>query len=220
MPVDPTADLVITCYDWVPPFAQGHVRDLRARWACEEIDLPYAERFIDVMNKPGDFAKEQPFSQVPVLDDGGVHLFESGAILLHIAAKDQRLLPADPQVRASAISWVFAAYSSVEPMISELVNIMLFAKDEEWAKLRRPSLETRIAARLAALESALGDRQWLAGPFTIADVAMGSVLREIETLPSGLSAYRDRLTARPAFRRALEAQLAGFTAPTPANWKD
>lgn len=220
MLINPNADLVITAFDWVPDFARGFVRDLRPRWACEEIGLAYRELLISATDRPEWFFAEQPWGQVPVIDDGGVHVFESGAILLHIGEKDERLLPRDPQGRADALSWLFAAFNSVEPLAFELANIAIFAKDEEWAKLRRPSLEAFLGGRLDRLQSALGEREWLAGQFTIADIAMATVLREIRNVGMlgghpELAAYLERALARPAFGRALEAQLAAFTQDEP-----
>lgn len=216
MPVDPKATLEITAFDWVPDFAQGFVRDLRPRWACEEIGLDYSERLLKAMEpRPDSYFDEQPWGQVPVLKDDGLHLFESGAILLYLGEKDERLLPREPQARLTAISWLFAAYNSVEPLMFELSNIDIFAKDEEWAKLRRPGLLEFAGQRFDRLATALDGRDWFAGDFSIADIAMATVLREadrtdlVSSRPA-LAAYLDRALARPAFQRAIEAQLAAF----------
>ena len=212
MPVNPASRLEITAFDWVPDFARGFVRDLRPRWACEEIGLDYAERLISAMDRPADHYRLQPWGQVPVLRDGDVTLFESGAIMLHLAAKDARLMPADAQGRAYATAWVFASLNSVEPMLFELGNVDIFSKDEEWAKLRRPGLIDFIRTRFGRLSDALGDKAYLLGDFSIADIAMATVLREaveaglVAEFPR-LAAYLDRCTARPAFRRAMDAQL-------------
>lgn len=223
MPVNPDSPLVITAFKWVPSFAQGQVRDYRARWACEEIGLDYAERLIDVQNKPKSYFADQPWGQVPVLHDGGVEMFESGAIMLHLAQKSPVLLPDDPQERARAISWLFASLNSIEPLMFELTNVDLFAKDEEWAKLRRPGLVEFLGQRLDRLADALGDKDWLEGEFTVGDMAMASVLRiadHSELLPQrpALDAYVKRAMDRPAFKRAIDAQLAVFRAnePVPA----
>lgn len=216
MPVNPDSKIEVTAFDWVPDFARGHVRDLRPRWACEEIGLDYAEHLISAINRPADHFLFQPWGQVPVLNDDGVRLFESGAILLHLAEKDARLMPRDAQGRASVLAWIFAAYNSVEPMLFELNNVDIFARDEEWAKLRRPSLIEFIQGRLGRLNDAMGDKQYLVGDFTAADIAMASVLREavdaglIAEQPR-LQAYLDRCLARPAFQKALAAQLAAFS---------
>lgn len=205
----------ITGFDWVPDFARGFVRDLRPRWACEEIGLPYRMRLISAVHRPADYYAEQPWGQVPALKDEGVHLFESGAILLHLGEKDERLLPRDRQGRATAISWLFAAYNSVEPLMFELSNIDIFAAGEEWAKLRRPGLLQAAASRFDRLADVLDGRDWLAGRFSVADIAMATVLREagdtdlVSSRPA-LAAYLARATERPAFKRALDAQLADF----------
>ena len=215
MTVNPAATIEITAFDWVPDFARGFVRDLRPRWACEEIGLDYAERLISAVDRPSEYFRDQPWGQVPVLRDGDVHLFESGAILLHLAEKDERLLPHDPQGRATVTSWLFAAYNSVEPAMFELSTVDLFAAGEPWAKLRRPGLIDFIHTRFGKLAEALGDRPYLAGVFSVADIAMATVLRE--GIESGavaehpqLEAYLARCLERPAFDRALKAQLAAF----------
>jgi glutathione S-transferase len=220
MPVDQQARLEITAFKWVPDFAQGFVRDLRPRWACEEIGLAYAETLIDVQDRPAAHFRKQPWGQVPVINDDGVELFESGAILLHLGEKDERLMPRDPQGRATTISWLFAAFNSVEPLMFELGNVDLFSKDEEWAKLRRPSLIGWCEQRLDRLADALDGKDYLAGQFTVADIAMATVLREAQDtdLVSSrpvLAAYLARCLARPAFERALDAQLAVFAAHEP-----
>ena len=216
MPITPTANIEITAFDWVPDFARGFVRDLRPRWACEEMGCDYSERLISAVDRPADHYADQPWGQVPVLRADGLQLFESGAILLHLAEGDERLLPRDPQRRATTLSWLFAALNSVEPMLFELGNVDIFAKDEEWAKLRRPSLIEFIRGRLSRLADALGDAPYLVGDFTVADIAMATVLRE--AVEAGLvgeqpriAAYLDRCLARPAFQRALDAQLAAFS---------
>ena len=216
MPVYPNASVEITAFAWVPPFAEGFVRDLRARWACEEIGLAYAERLMDATSpRPASYLLEQPWGQVPVLKDQGISWFESGAILLHLGEKDPRLLPLDPQSRASAISWLFAALNTIEPRVMEFATINVFAKEEAWAIQRRPSLLVFIGGRLDGLSDALGENKFLAGDFTVADIAMAMVLKELQDtdLVSGrprLAAYLDRCLDRPAYRRALDAQLAAF----------
>lgn len=220
MPINPQAPLEITAFNWVPDFAQGFVRDLRPRWACEEIGLDYSERLISAVKRPASHFADQPWGQVPTAKDGDVHLFESGAILLHIAEKDERLLPHDPQGRATVLSWLFAAFNSIEPSFFELGNIDLFSKEEQWAELRRPGLVGFLGKRLDRLDEALGDKPWLAGEFSVADIAMVTILREgkedavIKDRPR-LAAYVERGMARPAFERALSAQLAVFAAHPP-----
>lgn len=234
MTVNPDASIEITAFSWVPGFAQGFVRDLRPRWACEEIGLDYAERLIDAMERPASYFREQPWGQVPVINDDGIEVFESGAVLLHIAEQDERLLPREKQRRARAISWLFAAFNTIEPLMFELTNVDLFAKDEEWAKLRRPSLLEAAGGRFDRLSDALGDKDYLDGAFSVADIAMATVLREagetdlVSSRPR-LDAYLARCLARPAFKRALKAQLASFrayeaqmarSAASGGNWKD
>ena len=216
MPVNPASKLEVTAFDWVPDFARGFVRDLRPRWACEEIGLDYAEHLISAVNRPADHFLFQPWGQVPVLSDGGIRLFESGAILLHLAEQDAALLPRDPQGRATVTSWLFAAYNSVEPLMFELSNIEIFAAGEEWARLRRPGLLEFLRTRLGKLAEALGDRPYLAGDFSVADIAMATVLREgieagVVAEHPRLETYLARCLDRPAFGRALAAQLAAFT---------
>lgn len=215
MPMVPDANIEITGYNWVPPFAAGFVRDLRARWFCEEAGLPYRQRLISVIDKPADWRHEQPFGQVPVVRIDDISLFESGAILVYLAEYSGKLLPQSGQARANALSWLFAAYSSVEPVQNELVAIQLFHAKEDWAEARRPGAEDNLSRRHKGVADALANREWLAGEFSIADIAMVSVLRSslsMDTLgdyPS-LAAYVERATARPAFLQALADQLSGF----------
>lgn len=224
MPPDATADIEITAFEWVPPFAQGHVRDLRPRWACEELGLPYRERLISAQERPEWYYSEQPWGQVPTLRDGEIHVFESGATLIHLAEKTGQLLPPSGQPRATTLSWLLAAFNSIEPGFFELANIDIFARRQEWAKLRRPSLLKEFAARLDRLQDAIGDREWLAGDFSIADIAMTTILRSLHD-PAligdrpVLEAYVARATGRPAFQRALADQLAPFASHAPGQDK-
>lgn len=213
--IDQDAILEITGYQWVPPFARGFVRDLRPRWACEEAGIPYRERLADVTDKPDWLLEAQPWGQVPIMRDGDIVLFESGASLLHLGEKSETLLPHEPQRRAEAISWLFGAFNSVEPWMFEWVNVTAFARDEDWARLRRPSLEEFIAKRLAPLEQRLCNQDWLGDSFTIADIAMVTVLRAIggsKLLADhpATQAYVARGEARPAFKQAMTDQLAAF----------
>ncbi|TKD53299.1 glutathione S-transferase family protein [Sphingomonas baiyangensis] len=207
--------ITITGFDWVPDFARGHVRDLRPRWACEEIGLRYAMRLLDARARQEDYFAEQPWGQVPVLRDGDVSLFESGAILLHLGERDAQLLPQGGAARDRVVSWLFAAYNSVEPFTMQLGTVDIFAAGEEWARLRRPGLVAQLGQRLDRLADALGERAWLGDAFSIADIAMVTVLRAcpraelIDPRPA-LAAYVDRGEARPAFQRALAAQLGDF----------
>ena len=170
---------------------------------------PLSTRLADVTDKPEWLLEVQPWGQVPIMRDGDIVLFESGATLLHLSEKSEALLPRDQQQRAAAISWLLGAFNSVEPWLFEWTNVTAFARDEEWAKLRRPSLEEFIAKRLAPLED------WLGESFTIADIAMVTVLRAIggsQLLADhpATKAYVARGEARPAFQRAMSDQLAAF----------
>jgi glutathione S-transferase len=209
--------ITISAFKWVPEFAQGQVRDLRARWALEEAGLPYRTRLLGQgdQDKP-DYRALQPFGQVPILEENGLVLFESGAIVLHIGERSEALLPAEPGARARATQWVIAALNSIEPYIMNVALIDLFYQNEEWAKLRRPGAVAFAQKRLAALSNALGDKPYLDGErFTAGDLMMATVLRilrhtDIVTSDPRLAAYLARCTARPAFQRALDAQLGDF----------
>jgi len=216
MPVNPNAEIEITAYRWVPEFAQGVVRDLRARWALEEAGLDYRERLIDVQKKPDDYVKEQPFEQVPALRDGDLQMFESGAIVQYIGEKSGDLLPTDPKGRYRAIQWVFAALNSVEPAIMNLVLVDVFFAGEEWAKLRREGAADFARLKMKRISDWLGDKTWLEGHrFTIGDLVMVTVLRNLRHTDMvaefpALETYQARAEARPAFQRALQDQLAAF----------
>jgi glutathione S-transferase len=216
----------VTAFRWVPPFAQGLVRDLRVRWALEEAGLPYAARLIgwDDQASP-DNRRLQPFGQVPAYveeSDGGerLELFESGAIVLHVAERSEALLPADPAARARAITWMFAALNSIEPHVQNLAAIDAFYPNEDWAKARRPGAVEMVESRLADLESWLGERDYLEDRFTAGDLLMTSVLRflrhtDLVAKRTGLEAYRLRCESRPAFDKALAAQMAPFAENAP-----
>jgi glutathione S-transferase len=216
MPFDPAADTEVTAFSWVPPFAAGLVRDLRIRWALEEIERPYKIRLLDALNpRPAQYLSEQPFDQVPAYRDSEVQLFESGAILIHLGMSDERLLPAATEPRMRAISWLIAALNSVEPHLQSLVLIDVFHKNEEWARLRRPGAEEFVRLKLKRVADWLGDKEWLEDRFTIGDLMMVSVLRNLRhtdlvTAHPVLGSYLARGEARPAFQRALADQLAVF----------
>ena len=211
--------ITISAFKWVPEFAQGQVRDLRARWALEEAGLPYKARLLELgdQDKP-DYRALQPFGQVPILEDDGLVLFESGAIVLHVGERCEALLPKDPDARARAVQWLVAALNSIEPFVMDVARIDIFYQNEEWAKLRRPGAVEFVQRRLSALSKSLGDKPYLDGVhFTAGDLMMTTVLRilkhtDIVTSDKRLAAYVDRCTARPAFRRALDAQLGDFRA--------
>jgi glutathione S-transferase len=207
--------ITVTAFRWVPPVARGLVRDLRVRWALEEAGLPYRTKLIEQgdQDKPA-YRAMQPFGQVPVFEEDGLVIFESGAIVLHIAERSQALLPAEPGARARAIQWMFAALNSIEPHIQTLAALETFQAGEPWAPLRHPSALAFCQRRLAALAAALGTRRFLDGEqFTAGDLMMASVLRihpEAMESERRLAAYVGRCTDRPAFGRALAAQLADF----------
>lgn len=223
MPIEPSAQIEITAFDWVPDFARGLVRDMRPRWACEELGLPYRERIISTVERPEWFYLEQPWGQVPVLRDGALHIFESGAILLHLGEKDPALLPREPQARLDVLSWLFAALNSIEPMLQQVAILDLFHPDVQWAKAARPAAVEFAEKRLGGLATALGEKDWLTGAFTIADIMMVTVLRNVRhtDIVAGfpnLAAYQKRGEERPAFQRALADQLAVFDRnPAPAR---
>jgi glutathione S-transferase len=206
--------ITISAFQWVPPFAQGQVRDLRVRWALEEAGLPYGTRLLGQgdQDKP-EYRALQPFGQVPIFEEDGRVLFESGAIILHIGERSEALLPKDADARARATQWLIAALNSIEPHIMNVAVLELFYADQEWAKLRRAGARDFALHRLDSLAKALGDKPYLDGErFTAGDLMMTTVLRIIPALvvDARLTAYVGRCTARPAFRRALDAQMGDF----------
>ena len=213
----------VTAFRWVPPFAQGLVRDLRARWALEEAGLPYEVRLIGFDDQKSDaYRALQPFGQVPALEDGELTLFESGAIVLHIAERSPALLPGDAKERELVRTWTFAALNSVEPPISMLNFIDLQPGGvREGAKPLRETVAGRTGMRLDDLAKFLGDREHLvAGRFTAADLLMTTVLRalrntDLVTQRPTLDAYKKRNEERPAFVKALAAQLTAFAKHAP-----
>ena len=216
MPVDPDASAELTAYRWVPGFAAGLVRDLRVRWALEEIKRPYRVRLLDATNpRPAEYFQEQPFGQVPAYRDEQVQLFESGAILLHLAIDDERLLPFDRNQRMRSVAWMIAALNSIEPIILQLLAIDIFNRGQEWTKERRPQVVDLLEARLDKLSEALGEKEWFEGRFTIGDLMIVAVLRQLRHTDivakfPNLAALVARAEARPAFQRALADQLAVF----------
>ena len=207
----------------VPPFARGLVRDLRVRWALEEADLPYRSRPLGPdERKLKNYRVMQPFGQVPAYEEDGLVLFESGAILLHIAHRSDVLMPADEKSRARVTVWIFAAINSVEPHIQHLTLLDLFYADQDWAKQRRPGALELAESRLACLSDWLDGRDYLeCGRFTVADLLMTTVLRiprhcDLLARYPALDTYRLRCEARPAFKRALDGQMADFAEPAAA----
>jgi glutathione S-transferase len=208
--------ITITAFDWVPDFARGLVRDLRVRWALEEAGLEYQVKFITHEEKltPA-YRALQPFSQVPSYRDDDVTLFESGAIVLHIARHCTALLPADDAGRARATAWMFAALNSIEPFIMTLVSVDIFNREAPWAKESRPHWEAMVKKRLSDLAERLNGREWLEDRFTAGDLMMATVLRilrhtDLVTSDATLAPYLAHCEARPAFQKALADQLASF----------
>ena len=207
--------ITVSAFKWVPDFAKGQVRDLRVRWALEEAGLAYNTRLLQQGDQDKDeYRSLQPFGQVPIFEEDGFVLFETGAIVLHIGERSETLLPRDPHARARAMQWVIAALNSIEPFIMRVVMLDLFQANEEWSKLARPSTVAFAQKRLAGLSKSLGDKPYLDGDrFTAGDLLMSTVLRIMPDLTSehaNLAAYVARCTSRPAFQRALSAQLGDF----------
>ena len=213
----------LSAFRWVPPLVQGLVRDLRVRWALEETGLAYEQHLIDWSDQSSEsYRALQPFGQVPAYEEDGLVMFESGAIVLHIAERSDALMPSDPGARARVQTWIFAALNTLEPHIQNLAAIDLFNATEEWAKLRRPAVEQMVNKRLLELSARLDGHAYLEGGFTAADLMMSQVLRLlrhtslIAEIPT-LDAYCRRCEARPAFQKALADQLAAFAGNAPAN---
>jgi glutathione S-transferase len=218
---------IITAFDWVPDFARGQVRDLRVRWALEEVGQPYDVLYLSQgeQKSPGHRGR-QPFGQVPTYEEGDLVLFESGAIVLHIADTHDGLMPGTRDGRARAVEWMFAALNTVEPPIMDHATCTLFERGEPWSAARLPSVEARIHGRLEELSNRLGGRAWLDGDtFTAGDLMMVAVLRIVagdgylDPYPN-LAAYVARGEARPAFQTALAQQLAGFTGSPPPGFAE
>ncbi len=216
--------ITLTTYDWVPELPRGYVRDLRLRWALEEAGLPYEVASTPFRERGPDHLRHQPFGQVPWLTVGTLSIFESGAALLHVAEASGMLLPDDPQGRQRAISWLFAALNSVEMAVLPF-TVYQFAGDTDQTPGRQ-ALDRFLAGRLDHVEGYLGGpegagpaqaRDWLAGSFSIADIAMADVLRLADRFDAlsghpACRAYVARATARPAFEQAFQDQLAHFAA--------
>lgn len=210
----------VSAFRWVPPFAQGLVRDFRVRWALEEAGLAYEEQLIGPEDQMSEsYRGLQPFGQVPAYEEDGLVLFESGAIVLHVAERSDALMPSDPGARARSKTWMFAALNTVEPPIQNLGEI-LFHAEEEWAKLRRPAAVEAVKARLVHLSGWLYGRDYLEGRFTAADLLMTTVLRilrhtDLVAQIPVLEAYRLRCEARPAFQKAMADHMAPFAENAP-----
>ena len=213
----------ITAFERSPDRGRGLARDMRVRWALEEVGQPYDVRLLSFSEmKESAHLKLHPFGQIPTYEEGGLALFESGAILLHIAERHSGLLPGDANARARAITWMFAALSTVEPPIVDRSMATLLERDKPWYEERLPILEDRVRVRLGQLSNRLGRADWLDDAFSAGDLLMVTVLRRLdgsgilEEYPN-LSGYVARGEARPAYKRAFDAQLAVFTGKPPTT---
>lgn len=207
---------VITAFEHSPDRGRGLARDMRVRWAFEEVGQPYEVRLLSfaALKEPAHRVLN-PFGQIPTYEEDGLHLFESGAIVLHLGERHPGLLPPDPQARIRAVSWMFAAVNTIEPPILELQNAVLLEAKEPWTEQRLPAVKDRIRKRLGELAACLGNQDWLDGGFSAADLMMVTVLRRLgasgllDEYP-GIVAYIARGEARPAYQRAFAAQRAVF----------
>lgn len=218
----------ITAFKWVPEFARGFVRDIRARWAFEEAGQNYEVDLVDgVYVKSQAHRYFQPFGQIPTYRDGKVEIFESGAIVMHICETNNVLVPADPSARIKAVQWLIAALNSVEPWVMQLAVVDIFEAGRDWSKPRRPKVLDDLHTRLGDLAAALGGKETLDGAgFTFGDLIMVSVLgglrgtSVLEAHPD-LAAYVARGEARPAHRKAMADHLAVFAGqPAPDGWQE
>jgi glutathione S-transferase len=214
---------IITAFEQSPDRGRGLARDMPVRWALEEVGQPYDVRLVSFSAmKEAAHRALHPFEQIPTYEEGDLALFESGAIVFHIAECHVGLLPQDTNARARAITWMFAALSTVEPPIVQREIAMYLERDKTWYEQRLPIVEDRIRSRLDELSSRLGDADWLDDAFSAGDLLMVQVLRRLngssllEEYPN-LSAYVARGEARPAFKRAFDAQLAVFTGKSPGR---
>jgi glutathione S-transferase len=218
-PTTPT----ITAFERSPDRGQGLARDMRVRWALEEVGRPYDVRLVSFSEmKESAHRALHPFGQIPTYEEGDLALFESGAIVFHIAERHAGLLPEDANARARAIAWMFAALNTVEPPIVDRSMATILERDRTWYAERLPILDDRVRVRLGELSRRLGDADWLDGAFSAGDLLMVTVLRRasssglLEEYPN-LCAYIARGEARPAYKRAFDAQLAVFTAKPPSS---
>ncbi|MEP7210101.1 MAG: glutathione S-transferase family protein [Alphaproteobacteria bacterium] len=207
-------ELVLTTYDWVPPPPRGYVRDLRVRWALEETGLPYRVESTPFKDRKPEHFAHQPFGQVPWLTDGDISIFESGAILLHLGELSDKLMPTDPRGRSDVKEWLFAALASVEAA-SQPWSFFKFSGETEQTQIRKFFDSFLFESRLPQMERVLSGREWLAGPFSIADILMSDVLRLVDRFDGlkdfpACKAYLARAIARPAFKKAFDDQMAHF----------
>ena len=206
--------IILTAFERSPDGGKGLARDTRVRWALEEVGQPYQVRPVSfrAMKEPAHLARH-PFGQIPTYEEGDLVLFETGAIVLHLAGRHAGLLPEDPNARARAIMWMFAALSTVEPPILELANARILESDKPWSRERMPVVADRVRSRLSQLSTRVGDDDWLDGAFSAGDLMMVSVLLRLRSsgildeFPN-LAAYVARGESRPAYKRAFAAQWA------------
>jgi glutathione S-transferase len=211
---------ILTAFERSPDGGKGLARDTRVRWALEEVGVPYDVRLVSfaALKEPAHLARH-PFGQIPTLEDDGLVLFETGAIVLHIAERHPGLLPTDAAARARALTWMFAALGTVEPPILDLSNAVIAERGESWSAARLPLVKERVRVRCKQLSDRLGEAEWLDGAFSAGDLMMVSVLLRLrasgllDELPR-LGAYVARGEARPAYARAFAAQLAVNTRPS------
>ena len=210
----------ITAFERSPDRGQGLARDMRVRWALEEVGQPYDVQLVSLreMKEPAHL-KRHPFGQIPTYEEGDLVLFESGAIILYLAERHAGLLPTDASARSRALAWLFAAVNTVEPPIVELSMARVLEREKEWYEARLPMLQDRVRVRLGQLSASLGDAEWLDGAFSAADLMMITVLRRLNSSGlldeyPGVCAYITRGEARPAYQRAFADQLAVFNAAT------
>jgi glutathione S-transferase len=215
--------ITITAFERSPDGGKGLARDTRVRWALEEAGLPYDVRLVSfAAMKEAPHLALHPFGQIPTYEEGELALFETGAIVLHIAQRHGGLLPAEPDARARAITWMFAAVNTVEPPLLEFTTAWLFERDKPWFEARMPMLRDRLCRRLQQLSTRLGEADWLDGTFSAGDLMMVSVLLRLratgllDEFPR-LAAYVARGEARPAYQRAFAAQLAVNSRPPAAH---
>jgi glutathione S-transferase len=207
------SDMILTTFDWVPEMPRGHVRDIRVRWALEEAGLPYRVESVSFRDRAAQHFAHQPFGQVPWLSHGEISIFESGAILLHLGELSSKLMPAEPRGRSDVKEWLFAALASVEAA-SQPWSFFMFSGDTDATPMRK-FFDSFLESRLKHMEDVLTGREWLAGTFSVADILMADVLRLVDRF-DGLAkfaacrAYVARATARPAFVKAYNDQMAHF----------
>lgn len=219
MPPEARDSIVLTGFKHVPANVRGLGRDLRIGWALKEIGKSYGFELFDAFVPRGDeYRQWHPYGLIPAFDDGDERLFESGAILLYLGERDERLLPTTQTDRWQAVAWLFAALNSIEPFVLQIAQLDFFLSHKEWAAPARANAVRQLTARLRDTEAALGSREWFAGTFSVADIAMVTVFRVIGHTPilsefPALTEYRARAEQRPAFQDALNEQFENYSEP-------